>query len=377
MNELLYQRVYDEIREGIESHAYPVGSRLPSQAELTELHGVSPITLKRALDLLRNDGYIVRRPKLGTFVVSDEPSSRATAGPRPLIGCVLTNFDDTFGTHVVGGLLDSTASSANLVLKRSLGDAELEDGLVRELVESDAQGLILQPSSSEYVPPAVLELVMRQFPVVILDRLFDGVPVSTVCSDNVAAAREATDYLIGLGHDRIGLIASSSRVSTAEDRRDGFFRAHAAAHIPHDDRDEFRNVRSTTPGSETPVEEDIADLRVFIRDHTDLTAYLVTEYNIAVMLREALQLEGQSVPEDVSVVCFDHPDSFYNHGFFRFTHIAQDQSGMGAAAVGCVLAQLTTPGTISKIALPTRLIEGQSTRSVVCGLRAGSAVPAP
>lgn len=362
MKDPLYQQVYERLREDILAHRFPVGARLPSEAELTAEHKVSSITLKRALNLLRNDGFIVRRPRLGTFVVSDVATSTTpSAVRRPLIGCVVTNFDDTFGTHVLGGLLDSTQSSVNLILKRSLGDPAVEDGLVRELLESGMQALILQPSSSEYIPPAVLELVMRRFPVVILDRVFDGVPVSTVCSDNVAAAKTATEYLFVLGHDRIGLVTSASRVSTTENRRAGFLHAHAAAHVPFQDGNEFMDLHSTTPGSRVAVEDDIAKLEGFITTHPDLTGFVASEYNIAVMLKEACRRAGRSVPEEVSIVCFDHPDTFYDAAYFRFTHIQQNQARMGAEAVELVLEQLLKPNTIRKVTLPTELIAGQST----------------
>ena len=362
MSEPLYQLVYERLREDIRDHRFPVGGKLPSEAELTAEHQVSSITLKRALSLLRNDGFIVRRPRLGTFVVSDVATSTSvSATSRALIGCVVTNFDDTFGTHVVGGLVDSTRSNANLILKRSLGDPAVEDGLIRTLIESGMQALILQPSSSQYVPPAVLELVLRRFPVVILDRVFEGVPVSTVCSDNVAGAKMATEYLFALGHDGVGLVTSAGAVSTTENRRAGYLRAHAAANIPHEDGDEFSDLRSTTPGSDVPIEDDITQLQAFIAAHPDLTGFVASEYNIAIMLREACERAGRNVPEDVSMVCFDHPDNFYDPAHFRFTHIQQDQARMGAEAVERALEQLRKPNAIRKVTLPMELIEGQST----------------
>lgn len=344
----------------IRSHDYPVGERLPVEAALLVEYDVSPITLKRALDLLREQGYIVRRPRLGSFVVSDSPTASTAAGSRPLIGCVVTNFDDTFGTHVIGGLLDSPLS-ANVILKRSLGDPDVEEELIRSLVSNGVDGLILQPGSSQYVPPAILELVMRRFPVVILDRVFDGVPVSSVCTDNVAAAKAATEFLISSGHSRLGLITSASRVSTGEDRKEGFLHAHAAAHILHESQNEFRDLESTIPGSHVHAEDDVDKLVDFLGAHADLTGFVTTEYNIAVMLKASLERLGRSVPEDSSIICFDQPDTFYDGASFHFTHIDQQQSVMGSSAVQMVLEQMATPGTVRKLSLRAELVAGQST----------------
>lgn len=364
MRDALYQQVYDRLLEDIRSGRHPVGSRLPAEAELLEEHEVSAITLKRALDLLRDQGYIDRKPRRGTFVISDvgdEPGHTATSGV-PLIGAVVTNFDDTFGSHIIGALLDPD-SGANVILKRSLGDQSLEERLIRELIASDVKGLILEPGSSAYVPPAILELIMQRFPVVILDRVFDGVPVSSVVSDNVGAARDATAHLIALGHKQLGLVTSTSRVTTSEDRREGFLHAHAAAHIPYSVENEYRHVESTVPGSHVRAEEDVERLRQYVREHPALTGFVATEFNIAVLVRSALELEGRAVPDDASIVSFDQADAFYAPATFRFTHIEQDQTAMGRETIRLVLEQLRGDGEVRKVLLPTKLVEGQSARS--------------
>lgn len=366
---ILYKRVYEELRDAIRAGEYPVDARLPSEAELTEKFSVSAITLKRALDLLRIDGYIVRRPRIGTVVVSANPSPVPVArdASRPVIGCVITNFDDTFGTRVVEGLLDEAGTEAHVIVKRSHGNLKLEDEVIRSLVDAGISGLVLLPSTSEYIPPAALELVMTQFPVVILDRSFDGIPVSAVSSDNFAGAKEATEHLFDLGHTQVGLVMSSSHVSTNADRRNGYVHAHAQFHMPLDSSREFATIGSTVPGSTDTTDIDIQNLMRFVETNRSTTAFFVTEYNIALLLSEACRRLGLRIPDDISVVCFDHPDAFFDRGIFRYTHIAQDQSGMGARAAAQVLAQIADRNGIDKSVLDTRLVPGQSTRRLVTG----------
>jgi DNA-binding LacI/PurR family transcriptional regulator len=360
----LYLEVYEKLRDAIHSGTYRVGDRMPAEAELTKQLGVSAITLKRAMDLLRADGYITRRPRLGTVVVSETATSAAGAerGPSPLIGCVLTDFDDTFGTRVLAGLLDASGTAANLVVKRSLGNGEAEDDLVRTLVADGIQGLILEPSSSQYVPPSVLELITQSFPVAILDRVFDGVPVSSVCSDNVSAGRQAAEVLFAAGYDHVGLVSAASTVSTVQDRLDGVVDAHATRHVPFDPEHQFRKVRSTVPGTGVAPDDDVAELEKFLATNPGLTGLVATEYNIAVLLREAAQRAGRTVPGDLGIVCFDHPDAFYDRAHYRFTHIRQDEARMGQEAVALVLAQIREPGQVNKVTLPTELVPGGSTR---------------
>ncbi|MDQ2943415.1 MAG: GntR family transcriptional regulator [Candidatus Dormibacteraeota bacterium] len=76
----LYRQVADDIRVSIRSHAWPPGSRMPTEAELTTMYGASRITIRQALDILSREGLIVKQPGLGTFVL--EPL--VTVGPRRL-----------------------------------------------------------------------------------------------------------------------------------------------------------------------------------------------------------------------------------------------------------------------------------------------------
>lgn len=362
---MLYKRVYESLRDAIAQGAYPVGERLPSEAELSKQFEVSPITVKRALEMLRTDGMIMRRPRIGTVVTSATPTTtRAGADPDTatrLIGCVLTSFDDTFGNKIIEGVLAAAGAGTHVIIKRSGGDLAEEDACIRALVDAGVEGLILLPSSSEYIPPAALELVTRRFPVVILDRLFDGIPVSAVCSDNLGGGRAATEHLLELGHQTVGFVSSASHVSSSDDRRSGYIHAHATNHLPLENRAELHSIGSTVPGSTVTVEEDVLRLVEFVQAHPDITGYVAAEYNIALMLREACDRVGLRIPEDISIVCFDHPDAFFDTGIFRFTHIRQAQRELGVKGVESVQRQIDAPHEIEKIVLPTELVPGIST----------------
>ncbi|WP_129663713.1 GntR family transcriptional regulator [Phytoactinopolyspora endophytica] len=361
----LYKRVYEALRQGIVDGRYPVGTKLPSEAELSKTFSVSAITVKRAFELLRVDGLIVRRPRLGTFVTSSSPvpqrATTVTGGAKPLVGVLLTNFDDTFGTHVIEGMMAAAGTDAYLIVTRSMGDIDQEDEHIRSLIGAGVSGLALLPSSSAYIPPAALELVTQQFPLVILDRIFEGIPVSTVCSDNRSGARAATEHLLRLGHRTVGFVSAAGHVSTSDDRRNGYVDAHATLDVPLENSAELRTLASTIPGSTTDTEDDIKALVGFVRDNPAITGYLAAEYNIALMLREACGRLGLRVPADISIVCFDHPEARFDSGLFRFTHVRQQQRQLGERAIGTVQAQLGDRHLVEKIVLPTKLMQGAST----------------
>lgn len=84
-----YVQVANSIRSQVLSGHYKPGQQLLPQHELAREHGVAFTTLKKALDVLTDEGYVVRRVGRGTYaslprrvrqsalVVDDEPAARS------------------------------------------------------------------------------------------------------------------------------------------------------------------------------------------------------------------------------------------------------------------------------------------------------------
>jgi GntR family transcriptional regulator len=66
-----YIQVYSSVRDWIYQGSYKPGSRLPTEEELCRLFKVSRITTRKAVDMLVDEGLVVRQPGRGTFVVED------------------------------------------------------------------------------------------------------------------------------------------------------------------------------------------------------------------------------------------------------------------------------------------------------------------
>lgn len=64
----LYQQVIDDIRDGIEAERFRPGHRIPSESELSELYGVSRITIRRAIGELAKEGFLTKKQGKGTYV---------------------------------------------------------------------------------------------------------------------------------------------------------------------------------------------------------------------------------------------------------------------------------------------------------------------
>lgn len=64
----LYQQIFEEIKSAIEAGEYAPKERIPSEPELAEKYGVSRITVRRAVEELCVEGYLIKQQGRGTFV---------------------------------------------------------------------------------------------------------------------------------------------------------------------------------------------------------------------------------------------------------------------------------------------------------------------
>ena len=65
-----YVQVKEEIRRKILSKEWVEGCRIPVEAEFCEMYGVSRITVRKALEELQSEGYLIKIQGKGTFVQS-------------------------------------------------------------------------------------------------------------------------------------------------------------------------------------------------------------------------------------------------------------------------------------------------------------------
>ncbi|SFL58221.1 DNA-binding transcriptional regulator, LacI/PurR family [Gracilibacillus orientalis] len=341
MSKPLYEVLYQNLKKDITTGVYKEGDRVPSEKELSKQYDVSRITTKKALELLAGEDLIIRHPGRGSFVKlsSDNEMKTIENGGTlqkkkhvaPLIGLVITDFDDSYGTALISSIEKCTAEQSSfLVLRRSFGMPDIEEKAIKELVNLGVDGLIVFPSQGEYFSEEILKLVLNKFPLVLVDRHLKGISTASVSTDNVGAARIGAEHLLELGHRHIGILTPPPSDTTAlEDRIEGFIQAHAEKGVIIDKELWINSITSTLPNSFRPpnIKRDIDKIKNHMIEHPNITALFAAEYYIALMADEAIRELGMRIPEDISIICFDSPPTHI--GEFHLTYLAQNQEKMG------------------------------------------------
>ena len=71
MREVRYRAIADDLRRRIDAGELAAGALLPSESELSAAYDVSRVTVRKALDILRDEALVDSRQGFGWFVATD------------------------------------------------------------------------------------------------------------------------------------------------------------------------------------------------------------------------------------------------------------------------------------------------------------------
>ena len=360
-----YMRVYQDILDDVAAGNYCSGDRLPTEAQLQERYGVSRITIKKAMELLAEQGMIERFPGKGTFLCvpqSNRPVPRQP-GKVPMIGVIMSNFSSIFGQHFLQGVAEeANRLGCALMVGTCYSSLKEEDVLVQRLIENGVDGIISMALHSDQGSNAgVVNSAMSGFPMVLADRYLDGIALPYVGSDHADASFKATQYLFSLGHKHIGLISSAPTTTAITERESGYMKSYAMSKYQVTPSHLMPNIRSSMPGqrNQTNIRLDIEQMKTYFRENPKVTALLCIDYNIMKICETAAREVGLRIPEDLSLVCFDAPDDGFAE--YEYTHIRQPEHQIGIQAVQLLLDAINGCREPKYILLPTQLCIGMST----------------
>jgi DNA-binding LacI/PurR family transcriptional regulator len=211
--------------------------------------------------------------------------------------------------------------------------------------------IIVAPGRNERFPKTFVNL---QMPLIVVGSSFSRQAISYVDVDNYNGACAMTQYLIGLGHKRIGFIKGRSDLHDAAQRELAFRKTMASRHIPVLDEWTGQGDFETRKAFHLSLDW------LAKRDHP--TAIFAANDQMAYGVIDAARALGLRVPEDLSVAGFDDIE-----GSAEFvpalTTVAQPMSSLGRVAARYLLDVLTqgNPPSVLHHKLPTELVTRSST----------------
>ena len=187
-----------------------------------------------------------------------------------------------------------------------------------------------------------------------------------VDNDNILAGREAAEYLLNLGHEKIGCILPSNGLLFAADRKAGYFLALNEHQIPVR-QDYCAEMDLYSREQEQPLKK--------LLDREDRpTAVVVCDDILALALETVCAGLGISIPEDLSVISFNN-SIFARLSSPHLTSVDINSFQLGIAAASQMLRHVENPGLLAaKVIVPHHIIERDSCRPLTAS-RAPSPEP--
>ena len=213
--ELLYVQIQRDLRMKIETGQWSIGARIPPEPELQKTYNASRGTVRRAVDELVRQGYVVKKPGKGTFVRSISPILQKKLGELASFTQQLTARGLTPTTRLLSAERIRAAEAEGRVREGFGLTSEAEVIHIRRLRLGDGMPLAIQ---SVYLLPALCPGVLEQD----LSHLFQlyetcyGVYIN-VADEVIRVGRAAEDEAALLGVVPDDLVVIRDRVSLTQD----------------------------------------------------------------------------------------------------------------------------------------------------------------
>jgi DNA-binding LacI/PurR family transcriptional regulator len=326
---------------------------------------VSPSTVSRVLS---DSPRISERTKRKVRKVMEELGYHINHNARVLvqrstqtIGIVMKNstsesLHDPFFPEALRGI-SALCHKQDFNISITTGDSEesIYQDVVKMVQGKRVDGLIVLYSKKE--DKVVPFLIESGIPFVVVGKpMGKANEIMSVDNDNVQAAKEATEYLINLGHKRIGFIGEQPQYEVAEARQNGYKMALQLNSITVEPR-YIRNLDKTMPMKEMVNE-------VMSLTHPP-TGFVVTDDITALNLLLSLREKNISVPDDVSIISFNNT-LIAKLATPPLTSIDTQIYQLGYESARCLIEEIKSPSTFKKsVIIPTIIEERQSCKSLI------------
>ncbi len=348
----IYASLAEDLRSSIRKGEFRPGQLIGSEHALARRENISRMTVRRASEMLVNEGLLERRPGKGLYVRAKNVATR-------LVQIVAANLQWEPCLQIArGAQLAGRGVGMQVQLYDAHGDAELDAQVVRQLPAGPARGAIIISLHSTAFSEALYALRAQRFPFVLVDQRLRDIEVPSVTADNHDGGQQAGRALLEQGHRRIAFIGDL-HADTVQDRLTGLRDAIGQAGLPFDPAlaCDLVTERDRLGDWSQRVTACVDRLMALPNPPTALACSCDAVARLAFRALDGL---GLRVPGDVSVIGFDD-DPLAEWLSPALSTVRQPFQDMGGAAIGLLNKQMLHPDeAVEHTVLPVSLVQRDS-----------------
>lgn len=357
-----YEEIQNCIIDKIERGLYKADDKIPSESELIREWGVSRITVTKALTELTLCGYIYRVQGKGSFVCplgshiakpKTEYKSKMPERSVKKIGVLLPGLSDTHAGKLHSGILSVFTFPKYFVDTVICKTKDAEDYALNQFFESGYSGVILYPVDFELYSDIILKMKLSKYPLVLADRKFTGIGCVSVTGDNEDGCELAISHLNSLKHKNIAFLSISDYREQVSNAR---YEAYCVSMTKRNLKtSEFHSLEN----NEVRKQEFINQIK-----NKSITAVVTCNVSALRQLCNICDSEGISIPDDISVVTFDNPNTENITKSNFFTHINQESYKMGETCAKLLKDIIENNVNPESCIIKPRFVTNKSTKQI-------------
>ena len=288
MNQYKYKYVIDRIKQDIKRGE--IVDKLPGERTIAKRLDISYMTVRKAVEMLCDEGILYKLPTKGTYVNKSGNSRIKTSNIGFYLDDRIKEGISSPYYSLVFKALDKEALKHNYNL---IYFSEFEDICPADHCKK-IDGLIV--ACFPRLENRLYEL-KRLLPIVVIGNSASDKSIPSVIIDNFNGTVAAIDFLVSLGHSRIGYIAGMLDSNVGKDRKKGYESAIENHGWKIDKELIYKGDYSYLAGMKGG--------NYLLSLPIPPTAIVCANDSMAIGALAAVRDKGFGVPEDMSIIGFD------------------------------------------------------------------------
>lgn len=297
-----YIRLANRLKEQIDQNKGSKSYKLPTELELCEIYGVSRQTIRLALSLLMEEGYIRKRQGSGSYAIP--PSAR---NQNKEYAILLSSDSEYLYPTILMSLQNTirqTGNRSSLYLTQS--NIVKERYILESLLHSSVQGIFVEGIQTNLPNPNVdlyEQLLAQQKEITFLQYPYSGLShVSSIRMDDYYGGYLIGKHLLSKRHTRLSALFQVDSM-TGTERFAGLNSALKDERILTNP--EHVCWYTSYQYEALQKEQDTGFLKEFIQKQLVPCSCVVCQNDeIAYWLIKELQASGYHIPVDISIISF-------------------------------------------------------------------------
>lgn len=344
--------IYDYLLKLILKNKYVPNYKLPSENALAEKFNSSRMCAQLAYEKLANENYVVKYKRKGCFINTQHIlNTKNLNNPSEIkIALVFPSSHSKFLSFIYSTIYSFFKKHNIFPVLYLTENVDDENIILDMLAKKKFDGIAFYPFDSKHPNTILVELVKKDFPIVLIDRYYDNLDSYTVSSNHFASSCKIVEYLHGQNCKRICFISEPPIYTSVKHRYNGY--RTALSHFPEllsKSKELFYNENQISDFKNTLSE------MMYNKSFDSIITNSGTLANYVIISAKKHNLE---IGKDFYLALYDEEVSFDNIIDFSYVKLIQDTTAIGNTAAE-ILFKLLSNETIQEKRhnIPTLLVE--------------------